>query len=415
MGMTAYARLLRRSSVRSVLLLAFLSRVPVWASFITLTLHVVDGLDRSYSAAGVLTTVSTVALAIAGPWRGRSLDRVGLRATVAPQIVVLALVWSLAPFVSYAVLLGLVFIGGLANLPTFSIVRQALIAAADDEDRTAALSLDALFTELSFMVGPVLGVLATGWWGTTWALLASQLLAVVGGIGLWVVNPPLLREPTEDTVPAVDGTTGFAPAGSAAAGFELVDADAVLWRQPVVLAMLAAGAAATVVLNGTDLGTVAALRDMDQAGSIGTLLAVWGFGSAVGALIYGALHRPIPVFVLLALLAGTTVPVALAVDRPSLGLLLFGCGLFCAPTITAISDALSRVVPENRLGEVLGWQGVAFTVGGAVGAPVAGLAIDSAGWQGAFVVTGLISLVAAAVVLVLQAGRARARVATVGA
>ena len=136
---------------------------------------------------------------------------------------------------------------------------------------------------------------------------------------------------------------------------------------------------------------------MEHTSSIGWVLAVWGLGSAVGALVYGALHRPVSVFLLLALLAATTVPVALATDRVQLAALLFVCGIFCAPTITATTDTLSRVVPASVLGEVMGWHGVAFTVGSAVGAPLAGMAIDQRGWQGAFVLTSLIALAMAAI------------------
>lgn len=415
MGMAAYGRLLRQRTVRSVLLLALVIRIPVWAAMIVLTLHVVEGLDRSYSAAGVVTMVNTVALAFSAPWRGRSLDRAGLRATIAPQLVVLTAVWAVAPFAPYAVLLGLVVLGGLANLPTFSVVRQALIAAVDDRDRKAALSLDALFTEVSFMIGPVVGVLLAQWWGTTWALLVTQILAVVGGVGLWIANPALVTADAVDPASADALTHGVeAPvAGDCPSTSEAAAVPArigALWRDPVILALLAACTGATVVLNGTDLGIVGALRDMDEPGSIGTVLAIWGLGSAVGAFVYGALHRPVPVFVLLALLAGTTIPVALADDRLSLALLLLVCGLFCAPTITAVSEALSRVVHESQLGEALGWQGLAFTVGAAVGAPLAGYAIDRFGWQGAFVGTGGVALATALVALVLQAGRARAPV-----
>lgn len=389
MGVASYRAVLARPGVPSVLLLGFLIRVPVFAAFIVVTLHVVTGLDRSYSEAGVVTTVTTVALAIAGPWRGRSLDRVGLRATIGPQLVVLALVWSVAPFVPYAALLVLAAIGGVATIPTFSVIRQALISAVDESDRKAALSLDALVTELSFMVGPVIGVLVATWWDTGWALFGTQILAVLGGVWLWFADPPLVSV-SPSVGPAVTRT-------------------GPLWRSPAVLSVLASGAATTVVLTGTDLGVVAALREMGQPGSIGWALAVWGFGSALGAFVYGALHRPVPVFVLLALLAATTIPVALATDRLGLALLLFFCGLFCAPTITASSDALSRAVPLTALGEAMGWQGVAFTVGSAGGAPIAGLAIDHYGWEGAFIVTGFLALVVAAFGLVagaVHAGRA---------
>ncbi|HSX66723.1 MFS transporter [Nocardioides sp.] len=405
-GMAAYRRLLANRTVRSVLLLGFAIRIPIWASFIVLTLHVVSGLDRGYAAAGLVTTVATVAMAVAGPWRGRALDRIGLRATIAPQLVVLAVVWSIAPFVSYAGLLVLAVVGGLANLPHFSVIRQVLIAAVNDDDRKAALSLDALFTELSFMVGPVIGVLIATWFDTSWALLGCQLAGVVGGVALWWVNPALVPAAPEPEVSEESLESALVPTGRPVPASALA---AGLWRSPAILAVLAAGVATTVVLTGTDLGVVAALREMDEPGSIGWLLAIWGAGSAVGALVYGALHRPVPLNLLLALLAATTIPVALADDRLTLGLLLFACGLFCAPTITAASEALSRAVPVTNLGEVMGWQGVAFTVGSSTGAPLAGLAIDHSGWPAAFVATGGVALVAAVIALGLEAGRARQR------
>lgn len=401
MGMAAYRRLLANPTVRSVLLLGFAIRIPVWAAFIVLTLHVVSGLGESYAAAGLVTTVSTVAMAVAGPWRGRALDRIGLRATIAPQLVVLAVVWSLAPFVSYAALLVLAVIGGLANLPHFSVIRQVLIAAVDDDDRKAALSLDALFTELSFMIGPVIGVLVATWIDTGWALLGCELAGVLGGVALWWANPALVP-PARTGVEAPVAASPVAAEPAAASAFA-----AGLWRSPTVLAVLAAGCATTVVLTGTDLGIVAAVREMDHPNSVGWMLAVWGLGSAVGALVYGALHRPVPLNVLLALLAATTIPVALADDRITLAILLFGCGLFCAPTVTAASEALSRTVPLRNLGEVMGWQGVAFTIGSSTGAPLAGLAIDRGGWSAAFVATGVVALLAAVVALGLEAGRAR--------
>lgn len=407
MGMAAYRRLLGIPAIRSVLLLGFLIRVPVFASFIVLTLHVVTGLGHSYSAAGLLETAMTVAMAFAAPWRGRALDRIGLRATIGPMLVVLAVVWSIAPFVPYAGLLALVVVGGLANVPHYSVIRQALISAVPEDDRKAVLSLDALGTELSFMIGPVLGVLLATSVDTSWALLGTQVVALAGGIGLWLANPPLVRA-VEDVA---DETVDTGPAGGdAVVGASSQTVRRPLWRDRSVLAVLFAGTATTIVLTGTDLGVIAALRAMDEPGSIGWVLAIWGAGSALGALIYGALHRPVPLNVLLALLAVTTIPVALAGDRLSLAALLFVCGLFCAPTLTAASDTLSRAVPATSLGEAMGWQGVAFTVGGATGAPLAGLVIDHGGWQGAFVVGGVVSLLAAFVALALEAGRARTRV-----
>ena len=87
----------------------------------------------------------------------------------------------------------------------------------------------------------------------------------------------------------------------------------------------------------------------------------------------------------------------------ALAVLLFIAGLFCAPTITATLDHLSRVVPARVRGEAMGWHGSALTAGSAVGAPVIGFAMDAGGWPAGFWVAGaaglLIGLVGQGLVL----------------
>src|SRR5690606_26921510 len=122
-----YRRVLAVPAVRQALLVGLLIRVPLWAANVVLTLHVVGTLQMSYSAAGAVVAASTVALAVSGPWRGRLLDRLGLRRTVLPCLVVGVVCWSIAPWVGYLPLLVLVVVAGLFVVPTFSIMRQWLI------------------------------------------------------------------------------------------------------------------------------------------------------------------------------------------------------------------------------------------------------------------------------------------------
>jgi MFS family permease len=382
---SSYREILHVRDVRLVLLLGLLIRTPMFAGAIILTLHVVSTLGHSYTAAGLLTTCSAVALAVGAPWRGRLLDLRGLRRTLLPQLVVLVVVWSVAPWVGYPLLLPLAFIGGLFAVPMFSVMRQALISATETRNRTAALSLDSLTTDLTFMVGPVLGVLTAAYVDTRWVLFGAQMLTVLGGILLWLFNPKLV-------------------------GVNDQASENVSWRtwvSPIVLAILAASAASAVSFTGADLGLIAALNSMDHPGSIGWVLTIWALGSAVGALAYGAWHRSVPFFLLLALLAVFTVPVALATNRLWLAVLMFGAGFFGAPTITATIDHLSRVVPARAHGEAMGWHGSALTTGSALGAPIAGAAIDWWNWQAAFVVTSSVALVVALGGLVASAGRGR--------
>ncbi len=392
MKFSAYRPVLALPAVRSALLLGLLLRSPVWAAGVILTLHVVGHLEHSYTAAGLLTTVSTVALAVNGPWRGRLLDRLGLRRTVLPGIVVQVLCWSIAPFVGYPVLLPLAAVAALYVVPSFAIIRQLVVESVPVEQRTTALALDSIGLEVSFMIGPALGVLTATWWGTPLALLGCQLTGAATGLLLWVINPPLGHrrpagtepdhEPDHERSSVPDPLTGAGRFG---------------WVDPAALAVLVATAAATIVLTGTDVGIVAALRAMDHASSIGWVLIVWAAGSAVGGLIYGAAQRAIDPYWLLAAMAVTTLPVAAAPGPVPFAVLLFVAGLFCAPTITATVDALSRTVPVANRGEAMGWHGSALTGGSALGAPVAGVAIDRAGWQGGFVLTALTALTPAVI------------------
>lgn len=388
MGIQQYRSVLALRDVRRVLWLSLVVRIPLWAGNVVLTLHVVTHLNRSYSEAGLLVGVATVTLAISAPWLGRRLDRIGLRATLGPCLLVLVACWSVAPFVSYWPLLVLAAIGGLFTIPSFTIVRQALLHVTPHTMRKTALSIDSVALEVTFMIGPVLGVLLATSWSTPWALLTCELTSVLGGIVFWLVDPPLGNA----DVPTERGSSGIRT-----------------WVTPGVLAVLAVGVAATVVLTGTDVSIVAALRHMHHPTWIGGVLALWGLGSAIGGIVYGAMHRTVPAFPLLGLLAALTLPAVLAGGPVTLALLLVLAGVFCAPTITATVDTLSRIVPERVRGEAMGWHSSALTTGSAAGAPLAGVAIDHAGWQGGLWLPSILGLAVA--VLGLAATRRRATVA----
>ncbi|MEO6997354.1 MAG: MFS transporter [Terracoccus sp.] len=427
MNVGPYRHVLAIRDTRNALALGLLIRVPMFAGTVLLTLHVVISLGRSYGQAGLVAAAATVAIAISGPWRGRLLDRLGLRRTVAPSLLVQAVCWSIAPFVDYLPLTALAALAGLFAVPTFSILRQVIIRSVPEHRRRSALSLDSAATEVAFMAGPALGVWLATTWNTGWALFACEMAAVAAGCVLWVANPAIKGAPhgaslpVSDAVPsgfaqrpAIDGSTKpVAPVDGPVAADDPVPPRA--WRgfitAPVAAVYLAA-LCTTLVLSGSDVAIVAALRSFDATGSIGWILALWGGGSLIGGLVYGAWHRSLPVYWLLGGLALTTAPVALAVGVPSFAILLILSGPFCAPTITATVEHLSQVVPERFRGEMMGWHGSAMTGGSAVGAPVAGFAIDHAGWQWGFVVVSAAGVIVA-LLGVLMSRRQHRKVAPV--
>ncbi len=384
MPVQRYRRVLSSPALRQALLLGFLVRMPIFAGSVVLTLHVVSSLHRSYGAAGLVSAAATIAIAISGPWRGRLLDRLGLRRVVVPSIVVAAVCWSVAPFVGYWWLLSLAALAGLFVIPSFSIIRQAVIAAVPEDDRRTAISLDSVAVELSFMVGPALGVWAATVWPTSWVLFTIEMVGVAAGVLLWFANP-VIRE-AEESVLDGHGVPVSTPAVPRSE-----------WFRARFLAICLAATATTVVLGGSDIAIVAALRAFGEQASIGWVLAVWGFGSLVGGLVYGGLHRSISAFWLLGGLSVVTAPMALAAGAPSLAVLSFVAGLLCAPTITATVDQVSRVVPLSARGEAMGWHGSFMTAGMALGAPAAGVAIDRWGWGAGFTMVALVGVAVAGV------------------
>lgn len=404
--MRTYQAVLGHRALRSALLFGMVMRVPQFAVSVMLTLHVVQELGRSWTEAGVLAAAATLAIAVSAPWRGRLLDRHGLRRVLLPSLAVTAVCWSIAPFSSYWVLLGLAGLAGLFAAPTFSIIRQAVIAAVPDHHRRTALSLDGVSVEVAFVAGPVGAIWLSTWWSTSWVLFAVQMLGVAAGLVLYAVNLPmqsadrLARARATDTARVVS-TSG--PALRRRLG----------WAGPRFLSLCAVAFASILVLIGSEVSLVAGVRELDEVPRLGIVLAGWGLGSIIGGLVYGGLTRAISPYLLLAALGSLTVPMALGGSVEQYALLSFLAGLVCAPTITATVDALADVVPERTRGEAMGWHGSAMTAGGAAGAPLAGVAIDVWGAAGGFVLVGGLGLVAAAAAMLLIRARrqvlARAR------
>lgn len=396
MRLAPYRGVLGLPGVTRLLIFGILARVPQTASGVVLTLHVVTTLKLGYGAAGLVAAAVTVGMALGGPWRGRAVDRVGLRRALVPSVVVSTASWALAPFASYPQLLVLAFVGGVLNLPIFTVVRQSLSVMVPAERRRTAFSLDGIGTELSFMTGPALGVVLATSVSTRAALLGVAASTLVAGLALMLVNPP-----TRSTEPGAVADDVAALPRSA-------------WFRPALMAVLGVAGGATVVLAGTDVAVVAHLRESGDLTLTGLIFTAWGIGSMIGGLVYGGVHREPSPFWLLLLLGLLTVPVGLAPGPYALMLTIIPAAVLCAPVIAATAEGVSRLVPEEARGEAMGWHASALQVGSAAGAPLAGVAMDaSAAWAGFAAVGAAGAALAVSGLLVTTAWRGqRGRAAT---
>lgn len=387
--MRQYQHVLGLPGVRALMLLTFFARIPLSAAGMILTLHVAVELGRGYGAAGLVSGVATVGIALGAPVMGRVVDRFGLRPMVAATTVTESLFWLAGPLLPYPLLLVAGLVGGFMVLPAMSISRQAIPALVPEDLRRTAYSLDSILTELSFMVGPALGVLIATQLSTSAAMRAMAIGIAAVGLAIAVVNPPT-RSAGEIVADA-----GQRPARRQ-------------WLTPRLLAVLGVGTGAVFVLAGTEMAIVAQLRESGELGWTGVVIAGWSIGSAVGGLVYGAATRSVSQLTLMAWLSVLTVPVGLA-GGPWWVLLLavLPAALLCAPTIAATGEEVSRLAPPAARGEATGLQSSAFTLGSAIGAPLIGLVVDHSAPAWGFMVAGLGGLLAAglaAVAVVRQRG-----------
>ncbi|MGO4384764.1 MFS transporter [Specibacter sp. RAF43] len=430
MNFAAYRQLLALAPVRRLLLIAMIARIPHAAAGVLLTLHVVQTMGLSYTAAGGVAAAITLGMALGAPWRGRQVDLHGLRRALIPSVIAEVVVWSIAPFLNFQLLVVAAVLGGLFAVPIFSVVRQALGVMVPAEQRRTAYALDSMGAEVTFMIGPAAGVVLATTIHTVVGLIIIGAASAVAGLLLMWFNPPTRTGQQGAYVAvgdqaALDSLADMAPAEivagqSSAAGSYLGRVrdrtrDNLAWVNLAVLAVLGAALGAGLVLSGTDVGMVAVLRANGQVGQLGIVFFFWCGASLLGGLIYGSLKRSISPLWLLGAMAVLTIPMGFATDAWTLGLLSILPGLLCAPVLTSSAEHIADLVGERRRGEAMGWYGSSLTIGSAMGAPFAGAMIDHIGPWAGFAITGLIAAVLALAGLAAQNIRRRRAAAPGGA
>ncbi|ANZ36889.1 hypothetical protein BBK82_13195 [Lentzea guizhouensis] len=389
MNLAPFKHVLVLPKVRPLVLLMLFARMPPAATGVILTLHVAVTLDEGYGAAGLVGAAGTVGMGLGAPLMGKLIDERGLRLMLALSVTASTAFWLVAPLLSYWTLLVASFAVGLLGVPMMSIGRQIITALVPEGQRRVALSLDSISVELSFMAGPALGVFMATKFSTDAALVFIGVSILVAGVLLYVANPPMVHQ---DEV--VDGPK---PRVSE-------------WLRGPVIGVFVVCAGATLCLVGMEVSTIASLEHAGKQGWIGVAFFAMCASSITGGLVYGGVKRTPSVLVLLALMGLLEMPVGLGDGSVLwLCLLLIPMNLMCAPLIAASGEHISRLAPATARGLALGLQGSAFTVGSAIGSPLAGVAIDHGGAPLGFVVVGAGGLLVAGIGWLLARQRDRVR------
>jgi MFS family permease len=362
--MEAYRELLRNTQVRAVSLAVLVSGVGGGAVPLALVLLVREQ-TGSFAAAGAVVGALGLAVGVFNPIRGRLVDTKGQRKTLTP--LALVHVCCLAILVVLAVgdaptwtLVAAAVIAGAAPAPLMSSLRALWRDLVPEARLQTAYALQAVLTEVLFVASPLLAAFLVAAFSAQVAVLVLILVEFAGVVAFTAT--PTSRSWRSEAREA--GRLGALESPG---------------MRTLVLASLPFG----MVFGALDVAAPAFADLHGAAESAGIALAALALGSMVGGLIYGSRSWPwdLPAryLVLLVALAGMVALAALSPGLPVFVLLLAVAGLVVAPATTIIYTLLDRVAPRGTATEATTWMILGYAVGGAIGAALAGIAIETWG------------------------------------
>ncbi len=377
-----YATFFALPDVARTLVMTWFARLPVGMTAIAMLLFLRDTLG-DFQRAGGIVGAYFISMAVSAPIQGRIIDRQGPKGVllftgIAQPLFVLSLFVAANYGASYAVLMACAIAGGLLPPPITVLTRTLWRHRfTEDSDRRMAFSVDAVFMELCFTVGPSVVALmvalfnprvaylftVAGMFASVWIFLRSPALKY------WKQEPPadrhLFGPLTELRLVALFGLT-----------FGL-----------------------TFCFGLMEVGYPAYARAIDLPAFGGVLLTINSVGSALGGAVYGGLHLKMAVerqFTgMLLLMALTLGAHGLVGGQWPFSAAAFLAGAAIAPAIAAQSLLVSRLAPALYATEAFTWSSTFIVCGLGAGMAAGGAIAENVGIKAPFLIGSGVALLMA--------------------
>ena len=372
-----YATLLRTPGGIKFSAAGFIGRMPIAMDSLAIIFIVVAATD-SYALAGALTAVGSIVVGAAEVFWSRQADRRGqakILFLAAPTRIVTFLIFVIlvskdAPIWTWFV--SLIIAESTAISAGGMVRRRWLHILKNDPDNTdghlvnTAYSWEAIVDEIVFILGPVVA--------TSFAVNVAPSAGILAGLVFLAI-----------------GWTSLAALKSTEPPAEPANKDephpAVL-KNRIVQSIVFPCALLGGFFGSVGITVVGFAEEKDAAGSTGWLLAIWAVGSAVAALINGAIRfksaHATRFLIYLVVLTFGTLPLLFVDSVLLLALALFVNGLFIAPLIVNAYGTVENAVPAGQITEALTWVIAGMPLGSAAASALAGIVIDNSGAQMAF-------------------------------
>jgi len=376
MSFRKYQKVLAIPQVLPATFFMFVAGLPLTIMTLTLSLHVLNDMGRSYFDAGLVGTATALGFAVGSPLLGRMMDRHGLRPVVAICGALSTIAWVLLPLVNYALFVALAFAAGVFTIPTGSLSRQFVASLVPEDQRRPAYSLNTMLMELSFVITPAIGILLITTYSATATLVGIGMWRALSYVALYLLNWPIrnVDEVANDTDP--------------------VHLKLREWLNARLIGVLLVSAGALFVLFGTELALIAVLRENGEIAYTGYVIAAMSIASIAGGFVHGIVHRSWSLTRLAVTMSLLLLPVVYFHQVWWwLLLALLPTNLLCTPTLAASSEAVADLAPARVRGQVMGLQDSANRMGQTLSMPLVGFAIDSLSPAMGFVAAALGGLV----------------------
>lgn len=388
-GLAEYRAALTTHGARGPVVAAMLGRLPIAMVAFSLLLFV-QRMTGSYASAGAVSAGVLFGVATGSIVQTRFMDRVGptrplLVTTLTFAGFVAATIVAVERGAPTALLVPLALGVGTAQ-PTIGSASRAMWTRLlpPGSTRNAALTYEAIVTEVYFIVGPAAsGLLLTAPWPGTGVVVGAALM-IVGTT--WYALTPTMRIVRSDS--------------SRVHERRLLGALGSRGLRTVALASLGMG----LILGFVEVAVPAAASRAGSPASGGVLLGLWSISAAVFGIFYGTRPWPRSLTLRVPLLLGgfavLVVPLTIPGSLLGLALLLLVAGTLISPQTAAHSECIEVVAVTGLVTESFGWMVTAATLGIGLGQLLSGLVVERAGVDVSFLTAAVIgSLVAIAVYL----------------
>ena len=373
----AYGTLLRIPGGFKFSSAGFIGRMPIAMDSLAIIFIVVAATD-SYALAGALTAVGSIVVGAAEVFWSRQADQRGqakiLRLAVPIRIIAFLifvfLVSKDAPIWTWFV--SLIIAESTAINAGGLVRRRWLHTLKNDPDNkdghlvNTAYSWEAMVDEFVFIVGPVVA--------TTCAIKIAPSAGILAGLIFLAIGLPSLAA-MKSTEPPAEPRNEQEP-------------HPPILKNRIVQSIVLPCAFLGGFFGAVGITVVGFAEELNHPESTGWLLAIWAVGSAVAALVNGAIKfksaQATRFLIYLVGLTIGTVPLLFMQTIPALAVALFINGLFIAPLIVNAYGTVENAVPAGQITEALTWVIAGMPLGGAISSALAGVVIDNSGAQMAF-------------------------------